>query len=80
MLLRLMEPGSFDEETKGNGVRNVLLAVAQAIAGAENVASLSSAVSLLALVNDAANGGVPGGTKSGGGFGDLEADDIDFWK
>lgn len=78
MLFRLMEPDSFDEETKTNGMRNILLAVAEAIAGAENVSSLSSAVSLLASINDVANGGVPGGTKSGGGFGDLEADDIDF--
>lgn len=76
---RFMENDNFNDGAGGYGPRDVLLALAEAIVGAESVASLSSAVALLASVNDVANGKLPRESTIGDGRGELQADDIDFW-
>lgn len=68
------------------GLRDVLFALANAVVGSETMASASSAVSMLAMVNDIVsnNGRTPSISSStakktmGSVRGELEMDDIDI--
>lgn len=67
------DSSSADSEIDG-GLRSVVLALADAMVGAETVEAFFSAVSLLASANDLVNGKVPSGRVTKG---ELELDHID---
>ncbi|CAM9348876.1 unnamed protein product [Laminaria digitata] len=88
---RFMASGNLSDldggDNSGFGLRDVLLALADAVIGSETISSASSAVSMLAMVNDIVsdNGRTPSisntSSKNGGlgtARGELEMDDIDI--
>lgn len=86
---RFMVSGDLSDLTGGSsttfGLRDVFFALANAVVGSETVASASSAVSMLAMVNDiVSNNGRTSSirntsTKNEGAVrGELEMDDIDI--